>query len=857
MKRIFPQRSASTGSSSSWYSRSLEWLSWACSTALMAIALTPVALAQAPADRPDSTAVPDSTAAADLSISPRIGVEYNSSGAGYDGVTSFEGFIPLGQNPGLNLTFLEPRFLLDNEGNIGGSVLLGYRTYAPERDRIYGGYIAVDNRQTDHSNFWLLGLGLESLGEIWDFRINGYLPLGNTRQLVEEASFDSGTQLSSGFQGNLLVLNSRREQRTLTVREAALFGLDAEAGARLAHWQDGDLRAYAGAYYYDAEGTEGTLGWRLRLEARPVQNLTLGLAVQGDELFGTNLVASVGLTWPRLRPRGPITPETQVAARLGEPVRRNPTIAIDSQRDEEVTIENFSEPLQNPEEEQPYRFHHVTLGGRTGGDGTFERPFNTVQAALNATRSDGNDIVYVDRGTNPTIPAFRIPDRVQVLSQGPVQRLAGLPFANFPRRTARLPFSPTFNYTEGIYVQLPLSGDGQIPRIEDARPGDLVTLGNRTVLSGFSLADASRHGIAGTNVVNAEIRDTTITNAAERGMFLNNVTGSVVMFNNRVSNSRGGTGSGQGVLIQNSVDAAVQVTIADHQLTNNRVGIHLATQGDRLQGIDPQQLVTLRGTTIRQNQEQGLRIEGNDSGNQQVVFQEGTITANGGGGVVVRGSNSSSQELRLEDSTISRNTGAGIRVEAGTLNNASSAAQEIFIRRNTIASNTGPGIDIDGNEAVAQEFTIDRNLIQNNGGPGIQARASNAAFQEYVTDSRNTSQGISNNTITGNGGSGITLQATNSATVVADIQGNTLTDNRTNGAPDLEVATNSNSTRLCTVLINNTAPNIRLNNNSTGFVQGLFEVGSLSTVTVSNIGTVTLTPDLSTFTDKPGATSCF
>lgn len=825
------------------------------------VALGTPAIAQpveADSDQPEQVPLSETGSAIDLVIPAWVGVDYSTSGGGFDGVTQFEGFIPLRQDPGQNITFLTPRFLLDNDGNVGGGLLLGHRIYSQSSDRIFGGYVALDGRETDESSFYQLGLGLESLGDIWDFRLNGYIPLGDRRQLIDEQRFDTGLSITSGFEANQLILASRREQQLDRLYEAALFGLDAEVGAKLAEWNDdGELRAFGGLYFYDAIGTDSTLGWRLRLEARPTQNFSLGLAVQDDDIFGTNVVLSAGLTWPRLRPRGPITEVAEVPARLGEPIRRLPTIPVDVQRETETIIEEVVEPLRNPEEEQPYRFVHVTLGRQGQGDGTFENPYGSLQEALNDTISDGNNIVYVDAGNNPDIPAFAIPNRVRVLSQGPAQFLAGLPFPGFPETAARLPFSPVVNYDDGILVRLPFSGDGNFPQIRDAGATDLVRMGDRTVLSGFRLSDARGNAIVANSIIDVEIRDNVITNAGERGIFLNDVIGSVILFDNTITSSQGGVGSGQGILIRNAVVGDMEASIERQQLDNNRVAIEIAAAGSVPQGTDPQQIVSITDTALRNSRDQGLLVTADSLGNQQVTFSEGEILNSGAEGVWVRATNIGSQEVSIEDSVIRDSGAAGIRVQSGTLDGVSTAAQEIFIRRNQILNNGGDGISIESNEVAAQELAIDANVIQGNAGAGIRGVANNLSFQEYVTDLDNESLGISNNVISGNGAQGITLTINDSATLIADLKENTLSQNVTGGNPDLDVVSTANTTDVCVVLVDNTsATGIRLDNNRLG-LPGLFEVGDLNTVSLRNSGTVTFQPNLAAFTDKPGISSCF
>lgn len=796
----------------------------------------------------------------DLLIPARGGVGHTSSGAGFDGTTQIRGFIPLRQSPGHNITYVAPQFLIDNDGDVGGNLLFGHRAYGEDGNRIWGGYLSMDARETDESNFYQLGLGLESLGNVWDFRINGYIPLGDTSQVVDERTFDTGFDVSSGFQGNLLVLANRREQQLVRIEDIALGGFDAEVGARIARWDDGngDLRGFAGLYFYDANRVDSTLGWRVGLELRPVQNIVLGVNAQGDELFGNNIVGSIAFTFPRVRPRGSVPEDIEVAARLGEPVRRTDSIAVTTQETRETIINEIEEPLMNPEEEDPYRFIHVTLGRAGQGDGTFENPFGTVEEAIADSISDGNNIVYVDAGSNPDIPAFTIPDRVSVLSQGPTQFLAGMSFPGFPELPSRLPFSTFVNFDEGILVEIPLSGDGNFPTIRDAGATNLVTLNNRTTLSGFLLVDAPENAVFGSSVANVEIRDNVITNPGERGIYLSDVTGSGILFDNVITGAQGGADSGQAILIENSASGSLEAAIRRHQLEDNRVGIEILATGDLTTLDDPGQIVDIEDTNILNSTEEGILAIAERLGNQQISFVDGQVEDNGTDGARVESFNSGSQEFTISNSTITGNAGHGLRFQVGVLNGSTTAAQENFITNNDISNNAGDGISIEANEVTAQEFAITDNTITNNGGAGIRGVANNQGFQEYVTDPDNDSFGLSGNTISNNGDVGIELVANDRSTLIADIVSNTLSGNDTGGAPDLTITATANTVDACTVLQSNVSETgIQLDSNSAGTVAAFFQIGDLTTLSTRNIGGITLLPDTTAFTDLGGVPSCF
>jgi hypothetical protein len=197
--------------------------------------LTPIATAQTVDDQTN----PPTESATNVppTFNPRLGIRYTTEGAGFNPFVGFEGFVPLLQSPGNNLTFLEGRLLLStNNSTLGGNVLLGHRFYSSSSDRITGGYISYDNRDTGRSFFNQLGLGLENLGEDWDIRANAYIPIGNTRQQFSE------TLSNIFFQQNFLQFERVRQF------EAAMTGFDAEVGARLLRLgEDGYLRGYAGA----------------------------------------------------------------------------------------------------------------------------------------------------------------------------------------------------------------------------------------------------------------------------------------------------------------------------------------------------------------------------------------------------------------------------------------------------------------------------------------------------------------------------------------------------------------------------------------------------------------------------------
>lgn len=221
-----------------------------------------------------------------------------------------------------------------------------------------------------------------------------------------------------------------------------------------------------------------------------------------------------------------------------DPVRIN-AISIDRQQEIKDISSTSNTFLTNPATGQPYVFQHVTLGA-SGGNGTFENPFGIVQPALDATRSDGNAIVYVQAGSNPGIPALTIPDRVQVLSTGAIQ-----------------PLVATLNGQSLPGFQIPLSGSGILPAVNGT-----VTMRSDTVLSGFTITSATGAGVTFNNVNGVEVLDNFIRNTADAGILGNGAT-TVNLFRNQIVSARN-----QGIYVQNIGTA----TITDNTVSNTIAG---------------------------------------------------------------------------------------------------------------------------------------------------------------------------------------------------------------------------------------------------------------------------------------------
>ena len=189
-----------------------------------------------------------------------VGIE--SGLAGMPSSPQIGGFFPLAQVPGKNLTYLNGIARLDDFSDPGANIVLGHRFYNEEGDRIHGGYLAYDLGNTGDSTFNQLGVGAETLGKVWDGRVNAYIPL------------DGRQEVDSDTPGELAY-------------EDPLTTVEAEVGAKLYTFDNGgEVRAYAGPYYYT---DENTLGGRVGVSAEPISGITVGASVQSDGIFDTQV----------------------------------------------------------------------------------------------------------------------------------------------------------------------------------------------------------------------------------------------------------------------------------------------------------------------------------------------------------------------------------------------------------------------------------------------------------------------------------------------------------------------------------------------------------------------------------------
>ncbi len=384
----------------------------------------------------------------------RVEVKHiEARGIGYkQGYTSLQGFFPILATLNANwVPFFDFRAHIFNDGHPDINAGLGARFLDHARSRTWGANLYYDYRKTSRFHYNQVGAGLETLGDLWDFRINGYFPVGTRTSSPYRFKFHR-------FKGNSLILSNKRE--------FAMTGTNAELGAHV--YQRGRLDLYTafGPYYFKGQnrtawGGEGRVAltaWdHCRVQVNASYDTIFKTIVQGE--------ASLFFSWGgkkeiKKRSSSMCSDSSMIVHRALQRVDRQEITVLDTKHEKSKAID--------PATGQPYTFYFVN--NTSHSQGTFASPFNTLLAAQNA--SSPNDVIYVfagdgtDTGMNSGI----------TLQYG--QQLLGAGI------------DQTIATTRGT-ITVPAQGTG-LPLISNAN--DLTELGvqlvaGNNVLSGLDLED--------------------------------------------------------------------------------------------------------------------------------------------------------------------------------------------------------------------------------------------------------------------------------------------------------------------------------------------------------------------------------
>lgn len=261
-----------------------------------------------------------------------------------------------------------------------GSLGLGYRQ--SYQNRTFGAYLLADYNKTisDHSLFDL-SPGFESLGEKWDFRLNGYIPLGSTSWQSTYWASDLGDYTYYKPTGHEVY------DAQYTYNEEASYGGDAEIGYKLFTVKHMPCKIYADGYWFYVEDNDNIAGLGGRLTFQPTNYLTLEAKYSYD-----NYQENVFLVGFRIYLNGfkdgllkPYHVEDEAYNRLFDQIQRN-TATWSLGNSIPVVGGLGAQPKNTPDnpdvipddlkDDNVWYFDGSSMAGTNTQDGTYENPYS-------------------------------------------------------------------------------------------------------------------------------------------------------------------------------------------------------------------------------------------------------------------------------------------------------------------------------------------------------------------------------------------------------------------------------------------------------------------------------------------------
>lgn len=172
-------------------------------------------------------------------------------------------------------------YRLEN-GFYAASAGIGMRWWNGELTRVQGANLFYDYQNASLGNDQRIGIGLESLGEYLDYRLNIYIPMNGETQYSSLHIYE----YSGGF------IATCREKKF------SFKGLDSELGLHI--WRSSNFSLYgaAGPYYYYHKQVKGVLGGQVFLELKWMSYLTLEVCVSYDQVYNMHTQGKIMFNVP-------------------------------------------------------------------------------------------------------------------------------------------------------------------------------------------------------------------------------------------------------------------------------------------------------------------------------------------------------------------------------------------------------------------------------------------------------------------------------------------------------------------------------------------------------------------------------
>ncbi|MEX1231887.1 MAG: nidogen-like domain-containing protein [Planctomycetaceae bacterium] len=668
-----------------------------------------------------------------------------SGGVGWnDGFTNVGVFMPFHLDPNFSLLFLDGRALIDDYGQGGVNLNLGYRAYDPTIDRIttIAGYWDYDAGHAQ--SYYQAGVSLESLGQFFDARFNAFIPFSDQSIVLSDTITGTPT-----FQDNFLMFNR------LQVIETAYKGLDGEVGGPLPVLGRYGFRGYLGGYYLDGNGDRTAGGVKVRLDANITEDWQMSFTVADDRVFGTNIWMNIALSLPDGRPTQFFRQPT-VQQRLAASLQRTYRVQTHTQLKRDVT------PAINPVDLLPFLVAHIDPNVPDGGDGSFEDPFGSL---FDFTNDPDFDIVLVrphaDGDDTDLNTGIALLDDQRLLSTGVAHE---------------------FTSTRGTFT-LPAAVGGILPVISNSVGGSpVVTLADNNEVSGFVIdGSGADDGVTGTGIVGFNI-NRNIFRDYNNGLLLTNATGTSaagrlgIVVDNEFNGTPGT--SLNGMEVDNSAGGILDLLVRDNIFTGNREDIDRDAVIDA--GEDVNGSLTLDGAGLVLTASGGSTINAIIGTPSEDIDRDGVLDAGedvDGDGILdgVIGNTFTENGTGLIFNTDTGGTINGALIGNLIDNNAGDGVAMNLDGASTIDFGTGALIDFD--TFVATRGIFD-NTVTRNDGAGFEVTSTGVSTLDLTLMRNNV--GLPTDLFAGNDGYGFHIAADSG------------TSNLIFGGPNVDEDTNNN-----------------------------------------------------------------
>ena len=735
------------------------------------------------------------------------------------------------------MPFLDVRGHIFDDAKGAANAGVGLRKIAGHR--VYGLNVYYDYRTAKKIRYNQMGFGLETLGKLWDFRINGYLPLGKTITPISDPVF-------AGFSGNQMKVNQNFR--------FAMNGANAELGFHLGDYHSFDFYTAAGPYFFMGKIGHKVWGGKVRLVGQYKEYVKLELSNSYDATFRNRFQCQLTLTMPfggqshtEQSDWGSYALSDVLFSRIIQPVERQEIIVSYCAQDCSVARDCATG--------KPVNF--VFVNNTSHSEGTYESPYPTLLEAQ--TNSSIRDIIYVFPGDGTT----KGMDQGITLKSN--QKFWGSAFNH------------SLQTTQGD-VNIPAQSSSS-PKITALNFNDCIKLAQANEVSGFILKNIDGNGIIGINVTSIDISDCSIdasledhihiecagktgsatftrlalSNGNQNGIFIDASTSSIACTvdncffqgNNLYSVNASLDQPSNFNMTSNTFEGNVNGSLFNFNGESTLVASGNTFKGTTSVSSPPLTIiaqtsplsVTITDNTMSQNECGSIHFQLNNTDSAQFTVSNNTFADNATGSIGSLGSSilmnpnnttESKCQLNLVDNTFSSNAGSAVYCSNGSFNDL-----QINATGNTIVANDGAGF-VFNNPCTTFAFNATNNIISNGGDNAVTtaggitlAQADIVVSNNQITNNANSASGLSlnhdganlnlvvtDNDISDNATSAIILFAsTGIDNVTVDIANNTMNNNQNQGSNqtggiDLEQFINFSGSITNNTFSGNTGPGV-------------------------------------------------